>query len=475
MVKLRNRILVLPLLIAALLVSGRSPQAAPQTQIGQARLLAEVQYRAFRFFWEKSNSTTGLTYDRAPNTGTEPKEPVASIAATGYALSSLPIAVEHGWVSKHAAYDRALLTLRYVHDRFANEHGWYYHFIDPRTGARVWNCELSSIDTALLLLGALEAGRYWRGTEVDRLANAVYDRIDWTWMRTNGGAKPDKMTLAMGWKPESGFLDNNWDHYCELMYLYLLGMGAKTDPLPRESWAAWKRTVIEYGGRKTLEGGPIFMHQMAQEYYDFKDRRDTLGWDYWVSSQQAMQINRQFCLDHAAARKSYGPNLWGLNASDGPDGYSAFGAPGPENGTLSPTGALAAIQFTPDIAKAAGQEMYTRFSDRLWGRYGFSDSFNLDRDWFDPDVLGIDLGMALLAIEDVHSGLPQHLLASHPATARAFAKAGLHTTRERTPRPLQQPPATTRRSFSPLSLQHIGFTKREAHGKKRNGSNVSPL
>ena len=413
-------------------------ELSPPTLSDEA-LLTEVQRRAFCFFWEKSDPDTGLTNDRAHNLGGEDDYTVASIASTGYALASLPVAVEHQWITREAAYRRALLTLRFLTLKLPCEHGWYYHFIDRHTGERVWKSELSSIDTGLLLMGALTAGQYWHGTEVDRLANLLYDRVDWTWMRTNGGAQPNKRLLSMGWKPESGFLTNNWDRYCELMFLYLLGMGAKKAPLPRTSWAAWERNVVEYGGRKTLAGGPIFLHQMSHAYYDFKERRDTLGWDYWVSSHEAMEINRQFCLDHAAMRKSYGPNLWGLNASDAPDGYSAFGAPGAENGTLSPTGAIAAILFLPDRAKAAAQEIYSRFGERLWGRYGFSDAFNLDRDWFDADVIGIDLGMALLAIEDVRTGLPWKLIAAHPATARALKQAGFHRTREADPRPLHLP------------------------------------
>src|SRR5579871_5083928 len=259
--RFRNAIPLIVCLFLSVAVVGAGRAYAAPPPLSNAALQTEVQRRAFRFFWEKSDPNTGLTNDRAANRG-EDDYTVASIASTGYALSSLPIAVEHKWISRDAAYQRALLTLQFLYEKLPNEHGWYYHFVDKRTGERVWKCELSSIDTALLLLGALSAGQYWHGTEAQRLANAIYDRVDWTWMRTNGGAKPDKLVLAMGWKPESGFLESNWDHYCELMYLYLLGMGAKKDPLPKESWAAWKRDVAEYGGRITLANGPIFMHQM---------------------------------------------------------------------------------------------------------------------------------------------------------------------------------------------------------------------
>lgn len=397
-------------------------------------LLTETQKRAFRFFWEKSDPQTGLTNDRARNLGGEDDYTVASVASTGYALASLPIAVSHRWIGKPEAYDRALRTLRFLHDTMPQEHGWFYHFIDKRTGQRVWNCELSSIDTCLLLEGALMAGQYWHGTEVERLANALYARVDWQWMRTNGGANPAKTFVSMGWKPEEGFLRSNWDRYCELMFLYLLGMGAPRNPLPATSWRDWERNAITYAGRETLAGGPIFFHEMAQGFYNFRGQRDSLGYNYAVSAEQGIRINRQYCLDRAreAGRKTYAPDIWGLNANDAPDGYKAYTAPGDEDGTVSPTGAIAAILFTPDLAKQAAQGMYRRYGDRLWGRYGFSNAFNVDRNWYDQDVIGIDLGMALLAIEDACTGLPWKLLASHPATKRAWKAAGFQASPNQT-------------------------------------------
>jgi hypothetical protein len=415
----------------------KAPPSAAGRPMTEERLLTEVQRRAFRFFWEQSDPATGLTKDRADN-ATSDAYTVASTASTGYALASLPVAVSHGWIDRQAAYNRALTTLRFVHDRLPQVHGWYYHFIDMHTGERVWKCELSSIDTTLLILGALMAGQYWPHTEVQQLADDLNERLDWTWMRTNGGEKPEKRVVSMGWHPEDGFIKSDWDHYCELMQLYLLGMSSRRDPLPPESWNAWERDRVEYAGLTTLAGGPIFLHEMSHLYFDFKDKRDNAGWDYWVCSVNAVTINRQFCIDKSAGRKSYGPNLWGLNADDAPDGYRAYSAPGKdEDGTLSPTGAIAAILFTPEAARAAGITMYERVKDHCWGRYGFGNAFNLDKDWYDKDVIGIDLGMALLAIEDARTGLPWKLMASHPGLRRAWKLAGFHTTRERAPRPLQ--------------------------------------
>lgn len=411
----------------------------PQTSVPlkDTQLLDEIQHRAFLFFWERSDPATGLTNDRAKNTFGEDAFTVASIASTGYALAALPIAVEHHWIEKQTAYDRALITLKFVHDKLACVHGFYYHFIDKRTGERVWSCELSSIDTTLLVIGALEAAQYWNGTEVEKLANEIYHRMDWQWMRTNGGLTPNKLVVSMGWNPEKGFIASNWENYCELMTLYMLAMGEPEHPLGVDSWKGWKRNEVEYGGRKTLAGGPIFMHQMAQSFFNFKNQRDVLGYDYWVTSEQATLINRQFCIDHSKNRKSYTDDIWGLNACDAPDGYNAFGAPGDENGTVSPTGALASLIFTPEISIRSANVVYAQLADKVWGKYGYIDSFNLDRDWFDPDVIGIDLGMVIVAIEDYRTGLPWRLIQSHPDLKRAWKIAGFHTTKESTPRPMR--------------------------------------
>ena len=415
------------LLLTLSRVTGLAGERMDAKSLSIADLDNEVERRAFRFFWEQSDRTTGLTLDRARNTEGSQGGRIASVSSTGYALASLPVAVSRRWVSREAAYSRAILTLRFLNGRLPHEHGWFYHFVDGHTGQRAWNCELSSIDTALLVTGALMCGRYWRGTEVDRLANAVYDRMDWTWMRTNGGAQPDKLVLSMGWNPEHGFLPNNWDRYCELMTLYLLGLGSRTSPLPETSWTAWKRNKITYGGHESLAGGPIFLHEMAQSFFDFRNQRDRLGWNYWNVSREAVRINRQFCMDNAAHRKTYAPDIWGLNADDYPGGYKAFSAPGDEDGTVSPTGAIAAVLFEPALARSAEKAMYYRYGDKIWGRYGFADAFNVDKAWYDPDVIGIDLGMALVALEDVRTGLPWKLLASHPSLHKAWKRAGFHS------------------------------------------------
>ncbi len=405
--------------------SSSSSQPRKSQTVADSHLLNEVEHRAFLFFWQQSGRTTGLTLDRASNVEPYKKYTVASIASTGYALAALPIAVSHHWITNREAYQRALLTLNFVVNKLPSVHGWYYHFIDINTGARQWKCEVSSIDTALLLQGALIDSAFWPHSAVERLAGRLYSNIDWHWMLTNGGLYPHKLVFSMGWHPETGFIKSNWDSYCELMTLLLPSLGAPRNAPPAAIWMAWKRPRVTYHGLTTLTGGPIFLHEMAQEFYDFNKQRDRAGYNYFVSARHGILINREFCIDNSSKFPSMGPNFWGLNASDAPDGYDAFGAPGgPIDGTVSPTGAVAAIQTSPKLAIDAAKYIYATYHKEAWGRYGFADALNPSRSWFDHDVIGIDLGMAMLAIENARTGLVWKLEQSLPSTRRAFTRAG---------------------------------------------------
>ena len=412
-----------------------APPAAPSklTLYSDEQLLDQVQERAWRFFAEKSDPTTGLTQDRAALDGSDNFD-IASIAATGYSLAALPVAAEHGWLSKDEAQAQALKTLRFA-ATMPTEHGFFYHFVNKSSGAREWNSEASSIDTGLLLCGAILCGEYFGG-EVKQLADQFYDRADWQWLLTNGGAMPGKLRLSHGWKPEDKFLPYDYG-FSEAALIYLLAIGSKTHPIPAKSWEAMGQPVIEYQGLKTIAGGPIFIQQMPQNFYPMKGKRDKLGFDYWVSATNSIKINRLYCIDKMGEYRTYGPNFWGLNAGDAPDGYKAFGAPnGPDDGTISPTGVLGSMPFTPELALQSSQEIYRVYGDKLWGRYGFGNAYNVDRNWFGDQVIGIDLGMALLAIENYRNGLGWKLMEKHPSTKRAYDAIGLRATTEAEPRAL---------------------------------------
>jgi hypothetical protein len=419
-------------------VKERNP--APKTPItNDGQLFGELQRRAVLYFWEKADPGTGLVNDRANNFGAD-EYVAASIAATGYGLAALPIGVEHGWLDRHEAAARARVTLRFLLS-MPHQHGWMFHFVDKRNGQRYWKSEFSSIDTGLVVAGAIVCGQYFAGDastiDISELAEALYRRIDWWWMLTNDGTKPDKRVLSHGWRPESGFIGYDYGAYSEAILLYLLGLGASVNPLPATAWEAIARPLQTYDGTESLKGGPIFIHQMPSGFFYFRNQRDKLGFDYWVSSANAMKIHRQYCQDRAAEIQTYAQGFWGINASDGPAGYAPYGAiDGPDDGTISPTGAIASITFEPELARSVARLFYDKLEANLWGKYGFANAFNIDRNWFDRDVIGIDLGMVLLAIENHQSGLVWGLTNGFNSTATAYHAAGFHLTLETEPRPV---------------------------------------
>ena len=418
-------------------LSGTNPAGTSEST--EDHLLDEVQQRAFRFFEEKTDPVTGLTQDRARNDGAGQSD-IASIASTGFSLAALPVGVEHGWTSRAAAEEQALRTLRFAVQSLPKEHGFYPHFLEKKTGVACPGSEISSIDSGIFACGAMVAGQYFHG-EVESLANGLVARMDWPWMLTNGTQKPGKLVLSQGWSSNGRFLPWDYGAYSEAMLIYLLGMGSSSHPLPVETWSAVRRELVSYSGLTSLKAGPIFTHQMPEMFFPMQGRRDRLGYDYWVSSTNACLMQRQFCIDHQKVRRGYGECYWGLNACDSPNGYMAFEAPqGPEDGTLSPTGALSSIMFIPAQARSAALAMFRLDAPGLWGRYGFADAYNSERHWCDSDVIGIDLGMALLAVENARTGLIWRLMETHPVTVRAFQTAGLELTVEASPRPLRLAP-----------------------------------
>jgi hypothetical protein len=412
-----------------------------QLQPSDRLLLQEVQRRAVNFFLEKAHPATGLINDRAHNFKDD-NFTVASIAATGYGLAALPIGVANQWLTRVEAARRARTTLRFL-TTMPHERGWMCRFVDKSNGERMWGSEYSSIDTAILLCGAIACAQFFANdpsaNDIFHYCDQLYRRIDWWWMLTNDRAQPQKQVLSHGWTPESGFLAYNYDSYSEAILLTLLGLGAPVRPLPEQSWDAIRRTKQIYGGLELLKAGPIFIHQMPAGFFHLGNKRDRLGYDYWVSSANAMKMHRQYCIDHAGSRQTYANGYWGLNASDGPFGYTAYGAPdGPEDGTVSPTGAISSITFTPDAATAIARSLHEKLGTLMWGNYGFGNAFNIDHNWHDPEVIGIDLGMVVVAIENYRTGLVWSLMNSHYAIGPALRAAGFRATVEVEPRPLQR-------------------------------------
>ena len=393
--------------------------------------LEDLSHRTFLYFLEQSDPQTGLVLDRVRADGSphdEQHRNIASIAATGFGLTALCIAAEHSWIKRAEARERTASALEFFAERAPQEHGWFYHWMDYRSGERRWDSEISSIDTALLVAGVLTARQYFASdAEVVKRATKIYNRIDFKWM-LNG----DPLLLSHGWKPETGFLRSRWDTYSEDTILYLLAIGSPTHSIPAPSWYALWRDRYRYEGHKyfTSIGVPLFMHQYAHAWVDFRNRRERQGdhIDYFENSIQATLAHRAFCINLAHEFRGYGPNMWGITASDSAKGYVVWGGPprDPEiDGTVVPSAAAGSLMFTPQLSLAALKEMRARYGDRIYGRYGFVDAFNPNNNWVDRDVIGINLGITLLSAENARTGNVWRWFMGNQEIERAVDLVGL--------------------------------------------------
>ena len=389
-----------------------------------AEFLDMVQERTFRYFWDEANPGNGLVRDRSREGSP------ASIAAIGFGLSAYTVGIDRGWITREQGRNRVAATLRFFWNApqstatdATGYKGFFYHFLDMQTGRRAWDSELSTIDTALLLGGVLHVGEYFDGAdeaeaEIRALADSIYRRVDFAWMQNRGNS--NSAALTHGWFPDpegrnnadpaTGFIVHDWLGYNEAMILYILALGSPTHPATDDAWDAW---VSGYDGQWRTEYGytfltfpPLFGHQYSHVWIDFRGIRDAYmrsqGLDYFENSRRATLAQRAYHIANPRDYPNYGPNEWGLTASDTPTGYRARGAPPPQNddGTLVPTAPGGSIAFTPNESIAALRTMYDTYGGRLWGLYGFRDAYNVQENWFDEDYIGIDQGPILLMIEN---------------------------------------------------------------------------
>jgi hypothetical protein len=411
--------------------------------------LNNLQKDTFGYFLHETNPANGLVPDN-----TRP-DSHASVAVVGLALATYAVGIERKYLSRAKAIKRVLTTLRFFWEGPHGEQpgaighkGFYYHFLDMRAGQRAWKSELSTIDTTILLAGALTAAAYFdRDTaeerEIRTLADALYRRADWRWA-LNGGN-----TVAHSWKPEFGFAKHRWEGYNEALLLYVLGLGSPTHPLPAKSYPAWAKTYrwkrlydIEF-----LYGGPLFMHQLSHIWIDFRGIQDAYmrekGIDYFENSRRATYIQREYAIRNPKGFKGYNENSWGITASDGPGpatrringvqirffDYRARSIPnGPDDGTLAPWAAVASLPFAPEIVLPALQHFNEHYPE-MTSEYGFKCSFNPTftdgkRGWVSKGYYGLDQGPIVLMIENYRSGLLWRLMRQCPYVVTGLHQAG---------------------------------------------------
>jgi len=429
------------------------PLSAQEPAASHDAFLNEVQEKAFRYFEEQHNPHNGLVRDSAPNrlgvTGNAP----ASIAAVGFALTVYPVAVERGWMSRASAHELTVRTLEFFLNDAPQQKGFFYHFLNFDTGERVNHSELSPIDTALFLAGALFAAEYYDDPKIRDLVQKIYERVDFPWMLNKGN------TFALAWSPETGFSRARWDHFDESLLLYVLAIGSPVHPIPAENWHSVLKPVGSYRDFRMIQMPPLFTHQYPHIWLSLMGQNDGYA-DYFENSVNASRANRAFCVDQASKYAGYGPNLWGLSASDGPAGYRAYGAPPGwtvfHDGTVAPTACGSSIVFTPKESIACLENIRKNYSDAMWGPYGFSDAMNVGKGWFSDKVLAIDQGPLLLMIENYRTGLMWKFMGASGPVQKALEKIGFRKGTISLPWPN---PPEYRAPYVPGGLRIDGFLK----------------
>jgi len=449
-------------------LGGCTVALGPAARLPLPESYEDIEKRTFRFFWETVNRSNGLVPDRWPTPS------FSSIAAVGFALTAYPIGVERGWCSRADARDLTLTTLRFFwnapqgpgESRVAGHRGFFYHFLDMQTGHRFEHVELSSVDTTILLMGVLFAGQYYDGAdaaeaEIRRLASAIYARADWNFFRNDGRA-----AISMGWHPEGGLIPANWVGYNEGMFVSILALGAPLHPVPANSWEQWTAPYDRFwrgtGDTRHLAFAPLVGHQYSHIWIDFRGIRDApmraAGFDYFENSRRGTYANRAYCAANPMRWEGYSDRIWGLTACDGPGnfklpykgetrtffGYAARGPLGQpderDDGTLAPTAALGSLPFAPEIVIPCAQAMLREHGPRIFGRYGFLDSFNpsfrysglkLESGSVDPrhgwvarDYLGIDQGPILLQAANHRDEFVWRHMRRVPAIRLGLQRAG---------------------------------------------------
>lgn len=409
-----------------------------------------LQRESFSYFIDETNPLNGLVRDK-----NAPDWP-ASIAAVGMALFAYPVAVERGFIERAEAVRLVLTTLRFFWNSphgpqpdATGHRGFYYHFLDMDSGRRARNCELSTVDSAFLLAGALGAAAYFTladqaEREIGQLADALFRRADWQW------AQNRQATVTMGWKPGRGFLKHRWRGYNEALLLYVLGLGSPTFPLPAASYQAWCEGYhweASYG-IDYLHSGALFTHQLSHIWIDFRGIADRYmrgkGIDYFENSRRATLVQQRYAIDNPHGFAGYGEHCWGITASDGPgpatlriDGvkrkfydYIARGVPcGPDDGTIAPWAVIASLPFAPEIVLPTIAQFAS--SPQLCCGYGFRTTFNPTyrraeqrQQWVSRWHFGIDQGPIILMIENYRSGLPWRLMRNCPYIVDGLRRAG---------------------------------------------------
>ena len=393
-------------------------------------LLEAVARQTFGFFWQGAEPVSLLARDRTTRMDDPPGDLVA-VGGSGFGLMALLVAIERGWVARADALSR-LSHMLAVLEKAERHHGAYPHFLHGETGRTIPFTPLDDggdlVETAFLMMGLLAVRQYFAGDMMlVRRITALFDAVEWDWYRRG------ENVLYWHWSPRHGWaMDHSVRGWNETLIVYVLAAGASRHAIDPSVYESGFCTNTDYRNDKDYHGvrlplgpelgGPLFFAHYSFLGLDPRGLSDRHA-DYWRQNSAQVAINRAHCIANPGGFKGYGPSCWGLTASDDPSGYAAH-APDNDNGTISPTAALASFPYAPDACFAALRHFLSAHGDRVWGRFGFTDAFNETRDWWADTYLAIDQGPIVAMMENYRSGLLWKLFMSAPETQRGLRRLG---------------------------------------------------
>ena len=416
-------------------VATSAMASATSRAMSDDELLTSVQQATFRYFWDYGHPVSGLARERTGSGDT------VTTGGSGFGLMSIVVGAKRGFVSRSEAAGRVRGMLAFLQDKAARYHGAWPHWLNGRTGTTIPFSKYDDggdlVETSFLAQGLLTARRYFdRATpaeeEIRQRATALWKGIEWDWyLGPKRGSR-----LFWHWSPNHGWRMNHTigGHFNECLITYLLAIASPTHPIPaayyEDGWIG--RPATNYVNGRTYYdirqpvgwplGGPLFFTHYSFLGFDPRGWRDRWG-NYFENNRAIARIHRAYAIANPGQHRGYGENVWGLTASDGPDGYRAHD-PQHDTGTVAPTAALSSMPYTPAESLAALRHYYHTLGPRLWSEFGFKDAFNLDRDWFADSHLAIDQGPIVVMIENHRSALCWRLFMANEEIPRALKAIG---------------------------------------------------
>ena len=449
---------IFPFFLVLLIIACSDNQYINKKNVSQNNILSEkinsqtfldsLQYKSFLYFLNEINPENGLVRDRST------KDSPASIAAVGFAFPIWAVGAEHGWFSRKEAASITLTSMKFFMNCIRSTspdatgfNGFYYHFLEMKTGKRTWNCELSSIDTGLLIAGIRFAAQYYNQNSVEeieirQLADSLTYRVKWDWFTLPDSGR-FASTLSLGWRPEQGFSKIGWVGYNEALIMYIIaaGSGYKGAYKAYQKWLSFYDWRNPYPDIEFVSFPPLFGNHYSHAFIDFRGLADEYmqekGLDYFENARRATIVQQRYAIENPMNWTGYDSLTWGLTACDGPGAsfntnnrkfqyYSARGTSGPDlvqndDGTISPTAAAGSIVFAPEIVIPTLESMYIKYGpEGLWGKYGFYDAFNPTANWYGKDYIAINQAPIILMIEYYKTGMIWEYMKKDPIVQKGL-------------------------------------------------------